>query len=96
MVSAGSFPGLRIGTKPAPSLVARMGPIMNPLDSIPMVVDASYVPQRRGKSRNHGVEVELSGDIIDSKGWLWSAGANATFLLSLIHICIRWHSPGGR
>ena len=26
---------MRIGTKPAPSLVARMGPIMNPLDSIP-------------------------------------------------------------
>ena len=24
----------------------------------------------------------LSGDIIDSKGWLWSAGVNATFLRS--------------
>ena len=35
MVSAGSFPGLRMGTKPAPKRVARIGPIMNPLDSMP-------------------------------------------------------------
>ena len=35
IVSAGSFPGLRMGTNPAPKRVARMGPMMKPLDSIP-------------------------------------------------------------
>ena len=56
----------------------------NLLQDVPisMVTGFSSTLRNVGCINNHGVEVELSGDIIDSKGWLWSAGVNATFLRS--------------
>ena len=40
---AGSLPGLRAGTNPAPSSKARIEPQMNPLDSIPTTFSHSLV-----------------------------------------------------
>lgn len=56
----------------------------NLLQDVPisMVTGFSSTLQNVGCINNHGVEVELSGDIIDRGGWLWSAGINATFLSS--------------
>ena len=63
-----------------------------------MVTGFSSTLRNVGCINNHGVEVELSGDIIDSKGWLWSAGVNATFLRSEVKELyggadIIWYDP---
>lgn len=72
----------------------------NLLQDVPisMVTGFSSTLRNVGCINNHGVEVELSGDIIDSKGWLWSAGANATFLRSEVKELyggadIIWYDP---
>lgn len=56
----------------------------NLLQDVPisMVTGFSSTLQNVGCINNHGVEVELGGDIIDNGTWLWSASANATFLSS--------------
>ena len=72
----------------------------NLLQDVPisMVTGFSSTLRNVGCINNHGVEVELSGDIIDSKGWLWSAGVNATFLRSEVKELyggadIIWYDP---
>ena len=72
----------------------------NLLQDVPisMVTGFSSTLRNVGCINNHGVEVELSGDIINSKGWLWSAGANATFLRSEVKELyggadIIWYDP---
>ena len=41
-----------------------------------------------GRINNHGVETEVSYDIISNRDWKWTASVNATFLR--IHIGILW------
>lgn len=72
----------------------------NLLQDVPisMVTGFSSTLRNVGCINNHGVEVELSGDIIDSKGWLWSADVNATFLRSEVKELyggadIIWYDP---
>lgn len=53
-----------------------------------------------GRINNHGVEVEIGGDIINRNGWLWTASINATFLSSKVKELydgadIIWYDPTG-
>ncbi|MGN1245372.1 MAG: SusC/RagA family TonB-linked outer membrane protein [Muribaculaceae bacterium] len=53
-----------------------------------------------GRINNHGIEVEIGGDIIDRGGWLWTASINATFLSSKVKELyggadIIWYDPTG-
>lgn len=72
----------------------------NLLQDVPisMVTGFSSTLQNVGCINNHGIELELSGDIISRNGWLWSAGANATFLRSEVKELyggadIIWYDP---
>ena len=72
----------------------------NLLQDVPIstVTGFSSTLQNVGCINNHGLEVELNGDIIDRDGWLWSAGVNATFLRSEVKELyggadIIWYDP---
>lgn len=72
----------------------------NLLQDVPisMVTGFSSTLQNVGSINNHGFELELSGDIIDHNGWLWTLGANATFLRSEVRELyggadIVWYDP---
>lgn len=72
----------------------------NLLQDVPisMVTGFSSTLQNVGSINNHGIELELSGDIIDRNGWLWTLGMNATFLRSEVKELyggadIIWYDP---
>ena len=74
----------------------------NLLQDVPvsMITGFSSVLQNVGKINNHGVEIELSGDIIRSGGFTWSASVNAAFLKSSVRKLyngedIIWYDPTG-
>ena len=74
----------------------------NLLQDVPVseVTGFSSTLQNIGRINNHGVEFEISGDIINRNGWLWSAGINATFLSSKVKELyggadIIWYDPTG-
>lgn len=74
----------------------------NLLQSVPVskVTGFSSVLQNIGRINNHGIEIELNGDIINRNGWLWTAGVNATFLSSEVKELyggedIIWYDPTG-
>ncbi len=53
-----------------------------------------------GRINNHGLETEVSYDIISNHGWLWTASVNATFLTSKVKRLyngadIIWYDPTG-
>ena len=47
--------------------------------SFPTSTGFSSVTNNNGEFRNQGIEIELSGKIIDSKDWTWSASGNIAF-----------------
>ena len=47
--------------------------------SFPTSSGFSSVTNNNGEFRNQGIEIELSGKIIDSKDWTWSASGNIAF-----------------
>ena len=47
--------------------------------SFPTSTGFSSVTNNNGEFRNQGIEIELSGKIIDSKDWTWSASGNSAF-----------------
>ncbi len=47
--------------------------------SFPTTTGFSSVTNNNGKFRNQGVEIELSGRIIETKDWNWSAGFNIAY-----------------
>ena len=47
--------------------------------SFPASTGFSSVTNNNGAFRNQGIEIELSGKIIDSKDWTWSASGNIAF-----------------
>ena len=47
--------------------------------SFPTSTGFSSVTNNNGEFRNQGIEIELSGKIIDSKDWTWSASGNISF-----------------
>lgn len=74
----------------------------NLLQDVPisMVTGFGSTLQNIGRINNHGVELELGGDLVDSRGWLWSADVNATFLRSEVKELyggadIIWYDPTG-
>jgi TonB-linked SusC/RagA family outer membrane protein len=53
-----------------------------------------------GEINNHGLEIELGGDIIRTNDWKWSAGFNASFIKSTVTKLydgqdIIWYDPTG-
>lgn len=74
----------------------------NLLQDVPisMVTGFSSTLQNVGRINNHGLEIQIGGDIINSNGWLWSADINATFLSSKVKELyggsdIIWYDPTG-
>ena len=47
--------------------------------SFPTSTGFSSVTNNNGEFRNQGIEIELSGKIIDNKDWTWSASGNIAF-----------------
>ncbi len=47
--------------------------------SFPTSTGFSSATNNNGEFRNQGIEIELSGKIIDSKDWTWSASGNIAF-----------------
>lgn len=47
--------------------------------SFPTSTGFSSVTNNNGKLRNQGLELELSGKIIDNKDWKWNAGMNISY-----------------
>ena len=47
--------------------------------SFPTSTGFSSVTNNNGEFRNQGIEIELSGKIIESKDWTWSASGNIAF-----------------
>lgn len=47
--------------------------------SLPSTTGFSSIKNNNGKFRNRGIEIELSGKIIDKKDWTWSASGNITY-----------------
>jgi TonB-linked SusC/RagA family outer membrane protein len=74
----------------------------NLLQDVPVstVTGFSSVLENIGRINNHGVEVELDGDIIHNHNLTWSAGFNTTFLSSKVKELydgedIIWYDPTG-
>lgn len=74
----------------------------NLLQDVPisMVTGFSSTLQNIGRINNHGIELELNGDILAKGDWSWSAGVNATFLSSKVKELyggedIIWYDPTG-
>ena len=74
----------------------------NLLQDVPvsMVTGFSSVLKNIGRINNHGIEVELSGDIIKNDKWQWTAAFNASFLKSKVKSLyngddIIWYDPTG-
>ncbi len=74
----------------------------NLLQDVPisMVTGFSSTLQNIGRINNHGIELELNGDILANGDWSWSAGVNATFLSSKVKELyggadIIWYDPTG-
>lgn len=47
--------------------------------SLPSTTGFSSIKNNNGKFRNSGVEIELSGKIIQAKDWSWDLGGNISF-----------------
>lgn len=74
----------------------------NLLQDVPvsMATGFSSVLQNVGEINNHGIDVELAGDIVDRKNLKLSAGINASFLKSTVTSLyggsdIIWNDPTG-
>ena len=74
----------------------------NLLQDVPvsMVTGFSSVLKNIGRINNHGIEVELSGDIIKNDKWQWTAAFNASILKSKVKSLyngddIIWYDPTG-
>lgn len=74
----------------------------NLLQDVPisMVTGFSSTLQNVGRINNHGFEVQIGGDIINTNGWLWSASVNASFISSKVKELyggsdIIWYDPTG-
>ena len=72
------------------------------LQDVPIskVTGFSTTLQNVGCINNHGIEFELSGDIIKTNNWKWSAGINGSFLKSKVVELyggedIIWYDPTG-
>ena len=68
--------------------------------SISEVTRFTSTLQNIGRINNHGVEIEIGGDIITKGDWTWSANINATFLSSKVKELygdadIIWYDPTG-
>ncbi|MEO5790174.1 TonB-dependent receptor [Gelidibacter sp.] len=68
------------------------------LQSVPIsrVTGFSSTLRNIGSINNHGIELQLGGKIIDSKDFVWSASANASFVKSTVKTLnegadIRWY-----
>ena len=74
----------------------------NLLQDVPvsMVTGFNSTLRNIGKINNHGVEIELSGDIIKKNGLTWTASFNASFIKSKVKSLYRgqdiiWYDPTG-
>lgn len=74
----------------------------NLLQDVPvsMVTGFSSVLKNIGRINNHGIEVELSGDIIKNDKLQWTAAVNASFIKSKVKKLYRgediiWYDPTG-
>ena len=74
----------------------------NLLQDVPIsqVTGFTSTLQNIGRINNHGLEIEIGGDIISKGDWLWSASVNATFLSSKVKELyggadIIWYDPTG-
>ncbi len=72
------------------------------LQDVPIstVTGFSSTLQNIGKINNKGLEVELSGEILRSGGWLWNASLNASFIKSKVTKLYKgadiiWYDPTG-
>lgn len=72
------------------------------LQSLPIstITGFSTILKNIGRMNNKGIEIELSGDIIRSKEFVWSAGVNATHIRSKVTKLydgedIIWYDPTG-
>ena len=67
---------------------------------VSMVTGFNSTLKNIGRINNHGVEIELSGDIIRKNGLTWSASANAALISSKVKKLYRgediiWYDPTG-
>lgn len=74
----------------------------NLLQDVPisLVTGFSSVLKNVGLINNHGIEVQLDGDVISNKNWLWTLSLNASFLSSKVKKLydgqdIIWEDPTG-
>ncbi|MDD5871177.1 MAG: TonB-dependent receptor [Bacteroidales bacterium] len=74
----------------------------NLLQDVPIsqVTGFSSTLQNIGRINNHGVEIEIGGDIITKGDWTWTASLNASFLSSKVKELyggsdIIWYDPTG-
>ena len=74
----------------------------NLLQDVPIsqVTGFTSTLQNIGRINNHGLEIEIGGEIISKGDWLWSASVNATFLSSKVKELyggadIIWYDPTG-
>lgn len=74
----------------------------NLLQDVPvsMVTGFSSILKNVGLINNHGIEVQLDGDIISNRDWLWTLSVNASFLSSKVKKLydgedIIWKDPTG-
>ena len=72
------------------------------LQNVPIstVTGMSSTLKNIGEINNHGVEIELAGDIIKTQDWRWSASINASFLRNKVTTLyggqdIIWYDPTG-
>ena len=72
------------------------------LQNVPIstVTGMSSTLKHIGEINNHGVEIELAGDIIKTQDWRWSASINASFLRNKVTTLyggqdIIWYDPTG-
>lgn len=72
------------------------------LQDVPIstVTGFSSTLQNIGKINNKGLEIELSGEILRSGGWLWNASLNASFIKSKVTKLYKgadiiWYDPTG-
>lgn len=74
----------------------------NLLQDVPIsqVTGFSSTLQNIGRINNHGIEIELGGEIINKGDWNWTASVNASFLSSKVKELyggsdIIWYDPTG-
>ena len=90
MAPAGSLPGLRIGTKPAPSRSATAAPRMNPRLSMPTTTSMPWPWYGRRERVDRGAEArrlaQQRGDVVEEDAGLREIGdvSNVRFE---IHAC---------